>query len=96
MVNEPSVFEPLKFNCSWLLSVGPVFLGSVGALPCSFAIFTMENNFPDFLFASLVNKALLKWDLPLKKRIYFWQSEFSSFRFELSCKCKGGRGGRKW
>ena len=41
-----------------------------------FFIFMKEDNFCDFLFASLDHRALLKWDILLKKRIHSLISKF--------------------
>ena len=50
VVNEPSVFEPLKFYCIWYISVFS-------------SIFTKGSNICGFQLACLENKVRQKWDL---------------------------------
>ena len=55
VVNEPSVFEPMKFYCT--------------CTSCFSAIFKLGNNFCEFLFASLGKEAILKWGPSLKEML---------------------------
>ena len=47
VVNEPSVFEPLKFYCTWQR--------------CPDTLLTMGINFCDFLFVSMVDGRVETW-----------------------------------